>query len=132
MQEETFGPVILINKVKSSDEAIRLSNASRYGLSASVWSKKNGHRIASQLQFGMVAINEAISYAAIGSVPFGGVKESGHGRVHGAEGLLEFTYARTVVKPRFIFPLVFASFRRTKSTEKFIFRVVKLFRGRSI
>ncbi|MEI9906853.1 MAG: aldehyde dehydrogenase family protein [Actinomycetota bacterium] len=56
MQEETFGPVILINKVKSSDEAIRLSNASRYGLSASVWSKKNGHRIASQLQFGMVAI----------------------------------------------------------------------------
>jgi aldehyde dehydrogenase (NAD+) len=53
----------------------------------------------------MVAINSTISFAAIPSVPFGGVKDSGYGRVHGPEGLLEYTYARTVVRTRFNVPL---------------------------
>ena len=93
MQEETFGPIIIINRVQDMSEAIRLSNASRYGLGASVWSKRQGSKIASQLHCGMVAINSTISFAAVASVPFGGVKDSGYGRIHGPEGLLEFTYA---------------------------------------
>ncbi|MSX28637.1 MAG: aldehyde dehydrogenase family protein, partial [Actinobacteria bacterium] len=52
MQEETFGPTIIINRVRDMKEAIALSNASRYGLGASVWSKRNGKKIASQLQCG--------------------------------------------------------------------------------
>ena len=132
MQEETFGPTIIINRVRDMKEAIALSNASRYGLGASVWSKRNGKKIASQLQCGMVAINSTISFAAVASVPFGGVKESGYGRIHGPEGLLEFTYARTVVKARFQLPSAFTSFKRSALGDKVIKKVVKLLHGRSL
>ena len=132
MQEETFGPTIIINRVRDMNEAIKLSNASRYGLGASVWSKRQGKKIASQLQCGMVAINSTISFAAVASVPFGGVKDSGYGRIHGPEGLLEFTYARTVVKARFQLPIAFTSFKRNAFADKIIMSVVKLFHGRSL
>ena len=120
MTEETFGPTIAINIVKDMDEAIKLSNASEYGLGASVFSKRNGERIASKLECGMVAINSAFSFAAIASVPFGGAKQSGYGRIHGPEGLYEFTYARTLVTPRFEIPLRATSFKRTSGQEKLI------------
>jgi len=63
------------------DEAIAISNASRYGLGSSIWSKRQGKEIARQLHCGMVAINSTISFAAIASVPFGGVKDSGYGHI---------------------------------------------------
>lgn len=126
MTEETFGPVIIINKVKDSAEAIALANSSAYGLGASVWSKRNGEEIASKLQCGMVGINSTFIFAAVPSVPFGGVKASGYGRAHGPEGLLEFTYARTVVRTRFKLPIDLTSFRRTKFTEQLIIGLVKL------
>jgi aldehyde dehydrogenase (NAD+) len=132
MTEETFGPTIAINVVKNMDEAIALSNASRYGLAASVWSKKNGEKIAEQLHCGMVSINSTISFAAVASVPFGGIKESGYGRIHGPEGLLEFTYPRTIVRARFKLPLAFTSFKRTAFADKVIVGVVKALHGRSI
>lgn len=132
MREETFGPIIIINTVKDITEAIQLSNGSRYGLAASVWSKKNGAKIASQLQCGMVAINSTFTFAAIASVPFGGVKESGYGRIHGPEGLMEFTYTRTVVRPRFKMPLALTSFRRSKFTDKLIVRLVKSLYGNRV
>ena len=120
MTEETFGPTIAINIVKDIEEAIKLSNASEYGLGASVFSKRNGEKIASKLECGMVAINSAFSFAAIASVPFGGAKQSGYGRIHGPEGLYEFTYARTLVTPRFEIPLRATSFKRTSGQEKLI------------
>ncbi len=132
MTEETFGPTIAINVVKSMDEAITLSNASRYGLAASVWSKKNGEKIAARLECGMVSINSTISFAAVASVPFGGVKDSGYGRIHGPEGLREFTYPRTIVRARFKLPLSFTSFKRTAFADKFIVGIVKALHGRSI
>ncbi|CAN2180126.1 PutA NAD-dependent aldehyde dehydrogenases [Candidatus Nanopelagicaceae bacterium] len=130
MTEETFGPTIAINRVKNMAEAIELSNASRYGLGASVWSKKYGRDIASQLHTGMVSVNSVIAFAAVDSVPFGGVKDSGYGRIHGPEGILEFTYPRTVVRARFQLPIAFTSFKRTESNDKLIVRVTKLLKGR--
>ena len=130
MTEETFGPTIAINRVKNMAEAIALTNASRYGLGAAVWSKRRGKHIASQLHTGMVAINSVISFAAVDSVPFGGVKDSGYGRIHGPEGILEFTYPRTVVRARFQLPIAFTSFSRTASNDKLIVRVTKLLKGR--
>jgi len=130
MTEETFGPTLAINKVTNTDEAIRLSNASSYGLSAAVFSKRDGEKIAAQLACGMVSINSVFVFAAVASVPFGGVKNSGYGRIHGAEGMLEYTYARTVVKTRFKIPLKFTSFKRTKLSEKVLTTLIKRLHGR--
>ena len=130
VREETFGPIIIINRVKSMSEAIQLSNDSRYGLGANIWSKRQGKKIASQLHCGMVAINSTFSFAAISSVPFGGVKESGYGRIHGPEGLLEYTYARTVVRTRFNLPLRILSFKRTAGTDRLIVKASRLLKGR--
>jgi acyl-CoA reductase-like NAD-dependent aldehyde dehydrogenase len=127
ISEETFGPTLTITRVKSADEAIRLSNASKYGLGASVWSKKSGKQIASQLHCGMVSINSVIGFAGVASLPFGGIKESGYGRIHGREGLLEFTYPRSVVKPRFNLPMKITSFKRSAASDRFIARAAKLF-----
>lgn len=130
MTEETFGPVIIINRVRDMAEAIRLSNDSDYGLGASVWSKRSGKTIASQLQCGMVAINSTTSFAAVPSVPFGGVKNSGYGRIHGPEGLLEFTYPRSVVQARFQLPISFTSFKRSAFGDRVIVGLTKIFNGR--
>lgn len=120
MREETFGPVLIVNSVKDMEEAIVKANDTPFGLAASVWSKRNGEKIAARLHCGMVSINSVFTFAAMGSMPFGGVKESGMGRIHGPEGLLEFTYPRSVVKPRFNLPLEFTSFNRTAFADKVI------------
>ena len=128
MTEETFGPTIAINTVQNMEDAIRLSNASEYGLGASVFSKRNGAKIASQLQCGAVTINTVFSYMAIPSVPFGGAKQSGYGRIHGPEGLFEFTYARTLVNKRFEIPLRVTSFSRTPWQTKVVVFLTKFFK----
>jgi acyl-CoA reductase-like NAD-dependent aldehyde dehydrogenase len=130
--EETFGPTLVINTVSNIQEAIRLSNASSYGLAASVWSKRNGEKIAAQLQCGMVSINSVIAFAGISSVPFGGVKDSGYGRIHGPEGLLEFTYPQTIVKTLFNIPIAFTTFKRTKFADKFIKGAIKTLHSKRI
>ena len=124
--EETFGPTLVINTVRNMDEAVDRANATSYGLGAAVWSRKNGKKIASLLRCGMVSINAAFSFAAVGSVPFGGVKDSGYGRIHGAEGLLEFTFPRTVVKTRYRIPLEFTSFKRSKRADKILVALTKI------
>jgi hypothetical protein len=78
----------------------------------------------------MVSINSVFLFAAIAAVPFGGVKDSGYGRIHGAEGLLEYTYARSVVKTRFKIPLRFTTFKRTKLSEKILTLLIKKLHGR--
>lgn len=99
MQEETFGPLLPIMKVKDEDEAIRLANDSRFGLGASVWSNNldRARRVARELDAGSVLINDTICQFAVPMLPFGGVKESGVGRIHGKEGLLQFTYSHAVL-----------------------------------
>jgi aldehyde dehydrogenase (NAD+) len=128
--EETFGPTLVINRVPDMATAISLANASRYGLGASVWSRRQGRTIAAQLHCGMVAINSTISFASVASIPFGGVKDSGYGRIHGPEGLLEFTYPRSVVRARFQLPLAVTSFKRGAKTDSIIVAVLKILRGR--
>lgn len=130
MTDETFGPTLCINSVDSIEDAIRLSNDSKYGLGASVWSKSRGNEIASKLRCGMVSVNSAFAFAAVASVPFGGVGDSGYGRVHGREGLLEFTFARSIVSTRFKGPLAFTTFMRTAKTDTIIGRLVKILHGR--
>ena len=128
--EETFGPTLVINRVPDMETAIALSNASRYGLGASVWSRRQGRWIASQLQCGMVSINSVISFAGVASIPFGGTKDSGYGRIHGPEGLLEFTYPRSVVRAKFQLPLPITSFKRTAKVDNLVVKLLTILRGR--
>jgi len=124
--EETFGPTLTIKRVASMTEAVALSNASSYGLAASVWSKRNGKAIASQLHCGMVSVNSVLAFTATPTMPFGGIKQSGYGRIHGPEGLREFAYTRSIVATRFNIPLTFATFNRKQWVNNFIKRFIKL------
>ncbi len=91
MQEETFGPTLPIATFSTEEEAIRLANDSEFGLTASVWTrdKTRGERVARQIESGSVCVNEVLYTHGIGQTPWGGFKNSGRGRTHGKEGLME-------------------------------------------
>ncbi|MCA9960648.1 MAG: aldehyde dehydrogenase family protein [Anaerolineales bacterium] len=97
MQEETFGPIMPVMKVKDETEALWLANDSVYGLSASVWSNnmRQAKRVAHRLDVGSVNVNDAISHYPVSLLPFGGVKQSGNARTHGKEEVLQFTQMRS-------------------------------------
>jgi acyl-CoA reductase-like NAD-dependent aldehyde dehydrogenase len=103
MQEETFGPLVPIMKVKDAQEAIAHANASEFGLGASVWSRDldRAQAVLRQIQSGTLQANDVLSHFAVTQFPFGGVKKSGQGRIHGKEDLLQFTqsHAYLVSKP---------------------------------
>ena len=99
--EETFGPTLTVHRVANLDDAVELVNAGRYGLGAAVFSAHRGAEIAARLRCGMVAINSALSFVAVPSLPFGGVGDSGFGRVHGADGLREFARPKAVTRRLF-------------------------------
>lgn len=103
MREETFGPIMPIMRVQDEAEAIRLANDTEYGLGASVWSQDLGRaqRVTQKLAAGTLQINDTLSHFAVPNLPFGGVKKSGQGRVHGEADVLQFTqaYATTLATP---------------------------------
>ena len=93
--EEIFGPVIALAKVESEDEAVRLANATAFGLTAYVCSRDLARvwRVAGRLETGMVGVNEGLISSE--AAPFGGVKQSGYGRegsVHGLDEYLNIKY----------------------------------------
>jgi acyl-CoA reductase-like NAD-dependent aldehyde dehydrogenase len=106
MTEETFGPVLPIMKVSGDAEALQLANDSAYGLNSSVWSADadRARRISEALEAGNVCINDCIINYGVAALPFGGVKESGIGRVHGYEGLRAFSNVKSVLANRITLP----------------------------
>jgi acyl-CoA reductase-like NAD-dependent aldehyde dehydrogenase len=103
MTEETFGPVLPIMRVRDEDEALRLANDSRYGLNASVFTrdKAKGEQIAARVEAGITCVNDVIAGFGVTDAPSGGLKESGIGKRHGAEGIRRFCHQQVIVTDRF-------------------------------
>ena len=103
MRDETFGPVLPIMRVRDEDEAVRLANDSRYGLNANVWTrnKHKGTELSRAIESGCVVVNDCMVTYGIPESPFGGVKESGIGRVNGKMGLEGYCHTQSIVVDRF-------------------------------
>jgi acyl-CoA reductase-like NAD-dependent aldehyde dehydrogenase len=96
-QEEIFGPVVTVSSFADEKEAVKLANAVRYGLMATVWTgdPARGHRLARQIKAGTVGIN--MPYTAFPGIPFGGYKQSGFGRELGLETLELYLETKSIL-----------------------------------
>ncbi|HET8993647.1 MAG TPA: aldehyde dehydrogenase family protein [Rhodococcus sp. (in: high G+C Gram-positive bacteria)] len=130
--EETFGPTVVVNKVRDLDEAVDRANGTSYGLGASIFigNKAKGRELAERLRNGMVSVNSVLGFAGIPSLPFGGIGESGFGRIHGADGLREFSRPKSVTVERFSSPLKLMSLERPERDLNLSAKMLKFMHGR--
>jgi len=128
--DETFGPTMTVGRVRDIDEAIERANGTGFGLSSAVFSRARGMEIAQRLRAGMTSINSVITFAVIPSLPFGGVGASGFGRIHGADGLREFSWPHAIVAQQTPGPLILQSFGRSTVLTKALLSAVRLRYGR--
>jgi gamma-glutamyl-gamma-aminobutyraldehyde dehydrogenase len=94
-REEVFGPVLAVTRFEDEDEAVRLANASAYGLAAAVWtgSLRTAHRMVRAINAGVVHVN---TYGGTDvTVPLGGFKQSGFGRDKSLHAFDEYTDRKT-------------------------------------
>ncbi|MDQ4025213.1 MAG: aldehyde dehydrogenase family protein, partial [Actinomycetota bacterium] len=132
MTEETFGPVLPIMRVESTEEALRLANDSRYGLDSSVFTRdlEKGERLARRVQAGATCVNDGlVNYFAL-EVPFGGMKESGMGARHGPKGIQKYCQTQQIMVRRFAPKKELHFFPYRKRVTKGLGRVLGLLYGR--
>ncbi|WP_019201562.1 aldehyde dehydrogenase family protein [Tsukamurella sp. 1534] len=130
--EETFGPTVVVNRVANVDEAIARANDSTYGLSAAIMTKNigKGREWARSLRTGAVAVNSFLSFASVPALPFGGIGDSGFGRIHGDDGLREFSRVQSVAAQKFALPMNLLSFDRKERDMKTVRMMLSKFYGR--
>lgn len=131
VREETFGPTVTVTPVPSMDDGIRLANASPYALGSSVFTRGRaaGLAAARALRAGMTSVNAVIAFAAVPSLPFGGSGESGFGRIHGADGLREFSRAKAITRQRMKPMVRTTTFTRTPADMDRIVSLVTMLHG---
>ncbi|HEX2297092.1 MAG TPA: aldehyde dehydrogenase family protein, partial [Pseudonocardiaceae bacterium] len=95
-----------------------------------MYSARRGPDIAARLHCGMVSVNGVVSFAAVPALPFGGVGDSGFGRIHGPDGLREFTRAKAVTRRRFRPAVDVLTFVRPSWAVRLLLRIVRMRYGR--
>ena len=102
LREETFGPILPIVVVDSADQAVERANASRFGLTTSVWTRRYGHAqaLARRLRSGVVTINNHGFTAALPAAPWTGAGDSGYGVTNSPHALAELTRVRFILEDR--------------------------------
>ncbi|HNN54292.1 MAG TPA: aldehyde dehydrogenase family protein, partial [Pseudomonadota bacterium] len=135
MREETFGPVMAIMRVRDDQHAIELANDSVFGLGSTVFSKDQARakRLADRLIAGSTCINDyGLAYMVQG-LPFGGVRNSGFGRLNGREGLRACCNPKSVVGDRFpihipskIYPVKPGDYEMVRAAVNLIYRPLDL------
>ena len=130
--EETFGPTVTVTPVAGLGEAVSLANGGRYGLGSAVFARDRSAAMtaARSLRSGMTSINSVLGFAIVPALPFGGVGESGFGRIHGADGLREFSRAKAITRQRMRPLIALTSFERTDRDMRRIVTLVTLLHGR--
>jgi acyl-CoA reductase-like NAD-dependent aldehyde dehydrogenase len=133
VREETFGPTLTVTRVKDIEEGLALANDSDYGLGGAVFTKsrKRGVELARRMRSGMTSVNSIMTFAMVPGLPFGGVGQSGFGRIHGPDGLREFTRAKAVTSQRFALPVNLMSFGRPERATAVAAKLMGAVHGRS-
>jgi acyl-CoA reductase-like NAD-dependent aldehyde dehydrogenase len=133
MRDETFGPVVGVMKVHDAEEAVRLANDSRYGLSGSVFGERErAERVARRVESGAVNVNDVLINYFASDVPMGGWKQSGIGYRHGAPGIKKFCRTGSLVITRFGGKREPTWYPYTKARRGLIARLSKAFYGRDL
>jgi acyl-CoA reductase-like NAD-dependent aldehyde dehydrogenase len=131
MRDETFGPVVGVMKVRDAEEALRLANDSRYGLSGSVFgAKERAERVARRVECGAVNVNDVLVNYLSMDVPMGGWKESGIGYRHGEPGIKKYCRTESVVITRFGGKREATWYPYTRSRRGLIARIARAFNAR--
>lgn len=132
VKEETFGPTLTITRVRDAEEALQRANDTTYGLAGSIFSasKDKAMDLARRMRSGMTSINSVLTFASVPALPFGGVGDSGFGRIHGEDGLKEFTRAKAITRQRVPLPVNLMSFGRPEKAADALARVMGMLHGR--
>jgi betaine-aldehyde dehydrogenase len=133
MRDETFGPVVGVMKVGDAEEALRLANDSRYGLSGSVFGERErAERVARRVECGAINVNDVlVNYFAAG-VPMGGWKQSGIGLRHGEPGIKKFCRSESIVITRFGGKREPSWYPYTRSRRGLVTRLMRFFNARDL
>ncbi len=133
MRDETFGPVVGVMKVRDSEEALRLANDTRYGLSGSVFGERErAERVARRVECGAVNVNDVLVNYLASDVPMGGWKDSGIGFRHGEPGIKKYCRSESLVITRFGAKREPTWYPYTKGRRKLVARLVQAFNARDL
>ena len=126
VNEETFGPVILIRPFNNETDLLEKIHKTGYGLSGSIFGKdkKRINKIIKKIKIGTISINDVFSHYGITSLPFGGEGNSGIGRLHGKEGLRSFCRVKSIVESKYHLIDDPWWFNRTKKIETALKKII--------
>jgi acyl-CoA reductase-like NAD-dependent aldehyde dehydrogenase len=133
MRDETFGPVVGVMKVNDGEEAIRLANDTRYGLSGAVFgSKRRAEQVARRIECGVCNVNDVLVGFLASDVPFGGWKDSGIGQRHGEYGIKKYCRPESLVITRFGGKRELLWFPYTPKRRNLLRRLSRIFNARDL